>query len=102
MKSYKKYYDVINKKISDLDYEEKELWLRAKVALQFVMLRESKNLKLEDIANKLGVSKQLIARFENFKHSPTLAFLVKYACALDTELDVILNGGMLKDISMKK
>ena len=97
MKSYNKYYDVINNEIDDINYEQKEIRLRAKIALQFVMLREGKNLTQEDIANKLGVSKQLIARFENFKHSPTLSFLVKYAYALDTKLDVILTGAGIKD-----
>ena len=97
MKSYNKYYDVINNEIDDINYEQKEIRLRAKIALQFVMLREGKNLTQEDIANKLGVSKQLIARFENFKHSPTLSFLVKYAYALDTKLDVILAGAEIKD-----
>jgi transcriptional regulator with XRE-family HTH domain len=97
MKSYNKYYDVINNEIDDINYEQKEIRLRAKIALQFVMLREGKNLTQEDIANKLGVSKQLIARFENFKHSPTLSFLVKYAYALDTKLDVILTRAEIKD-----
>ncbi len=40
----------------------------------------------------MGVMRQQIARFENMSNSPTIFFLVKYANALDTEVDVILNG----------
>ena len=40
----------------------------------------------------MGVMRQQITRFENMSNSPTIFFLVKYANALDTELDVILNG----------
>ena len=33
-----------------------------------------------------------ISKFENMSNSPTIFFLVKYANALDTELDVVLKG----------
>ena len=46
----------------------------------------------KEIADKMGVMRQQITRFENMSNSPTIFFLVKYANALDTELDVILNG----------
>ena len=36
--------------------------------------------------------RQQITRFENMSNSPTIVFLVKYASALNTELDVILRG----------
>lgn len=39
-------------------------------------------------------------RFENMSNSPTIFFLVKYANALDTELDVILKGVNLVEISI--
>lgn len=46
----------------------------------------------------MGVKRQQITRFENMNNSPTLFFLVKYANALDTELDVILKGVELMEV----
>ena len=37
----------------------------------------------------MWVMPQQITRFDNMSNSPTILFLVKYANALDTELDVI-------------
>lgn len=50
------------------------------------------------MANKIGVLRQQITRFENMSNSPTISFLVIYAAALDTILDVILNGVELKEV----
>lgn len=47
----------------------------------------------------MGVMRQQITRFERMENSPTIFFLVKYASALDTELDVILNDTTLKEFS---
>ena len=59
--------------------------------MQFVFLREKQGYTQQEIADKMGVMRQQITRFENMINSPTIFFLVKYANALDTELDVILN-----------
>lgn len=42
--------------------------------------------------------RQQITRFENMNNSPTIFFLVKYANALDTELDVALKGTELIEV----
>ena len=47
----------------------------------------------------MEVMHQKITRFENMSNSPTIFFLVKYANALDTELDVILNGVELIEVA---
>lgn len=36
--------------------------------------------------------RQQITRFENMNNFPTIFFLVKYANALGTEIDVVLKG----------
>lgn len=36
--------------------------------------------------------RQQITRFENMSNSPIIFFLVKYANALGTEIDVVLKG----------
>jgi len=83
------YNDVDLKK---LDIEQKELWLRSKIVMQFIYLRQKLGYTQEEIALKMGVMRQQITRFENMSNSPTIFFLVKYATALNTELDVILKG----------
>lgn len=70
--------------------EERELWLRASVAMQFVNKRIDLGLSQVDVAKKMGVSFQQVSKFESLVNSPTLTFLVKYAMALDTTVDVLL------------
>ena len=85
-----------------LDLETKELWLRAKVALQYKELRKSKGMTLKDVAEKMGVSFQQVAKFENMINSPTLMFLVKYANALEVEVEVLLSGITIKEFGDEK
>ena len=89
-----------DKIIKALETEEKELWLRAKIVLQFVELRELKGYTQQDVANIMGVSKQLISRFERMEHSPTLSFVTKYADALEANIDTILSSNNIKEISL--
>ena len=81
-----------NKELKEMAIEHQERWLRAKIVMQFTFLREKQGYTQQEIADKMGVMRQQITRFENMSNSPTIFFLVKYANALDTELDVILNG----------
>ena len=60
--------------------------------MQFVYLREKQGYTQQEIADKMGVMRQQITRFENMSNSPTIFFLVKYANALGTEIDVVLKG----------
>ena len=93
MKKLNKILNIYNKtELKTLDIEQQELWLRSKIVMQFIYLREKKGYTQQEIAFKMGVMRQQITRFENMSNSPTIFFLVKYANALDTELDVILNG----------
>lgn len=88
-----------NKKLKEMDVNEQEKWLRAKIVMQFIFLRKKLGFTQQEIANKMGVKRQQITRFENMNNSPTLFFLVKYANALDTALDVILKGVELMEVS---
>ena len=103
MKKLDKIVDVYNKtELKLLDIEQQELWLRSKIVMQFIYLREKKGYTQQEIAFKMGVMRQQITRFENMSNSPTVFFLVKYANALDTELDVILKGVNLVELSNNK
>jgi transcriptional regulator with XRE-family HTH domain len=88
-----------NEYLIDMDVNSKELWLRARIVMQFVTLREIRKLSQNDVAIKMNVLRQQITRFENMTNSPTISFLVRYATALDTTMDVILNGVELKGTS---
>ena len=100
MKKLDKIVDVYNKtELKLLDIEQQELWLRSKIVMQFVFLREKLGYTQQEIADKMGVMRQQITRFENMSNSPTIFFLVKYANALDNELDVILNGVELIEVT---
>lgn len=88
-----------NKELKEMAIEQQERWLRAKIVTQFVFLREKLGYTQQEIADKMGVMRQQITRFENMSNSPTIFFLVKYANALDNELDVILNGVELIEVT---
>ena len=81
-----------NKELKEMSIEQQEKWLRAKIVMQFVYLREKLGYTQQEIADKMGVMRQQITRFENMSNSPTIFFLVKYANALGTEIDVVLKG----------
>ena len=86
--------------LKTLEQEENELWLRAKIVLQFVEIRERKKLSQQDVADIMGVSKQLISRFERMENSPTLSFLSKYADALDADINTIILMKNIQEISI--
>ena len=60
---------------------------------------KEKSIEQQDIVDKIEVMHQQITRFENMSNSPTIFFLVKYANALDTELDVVLKGIELIEVT---
>ena len=100
MKKLEKIAEIYNnKELKEMSIEQQEKWLRAKIVMQFVSLREKLGYTQQEIADKMGVMRQQITRFENMSNSPTIFFLVKYANALDTELDVILNGVELIEVA---
>lgn len=88
-----------NVSLKDFNVDSKGFWVRTKIVMQFVSLREKMNLTQNDVALKMGVMRQQITRFENLNNSPTITFLVKYANALDTEIDVLLKGVHLQEIT---
>ena len=93
MKKLEKIAEIYNnKELKEMSIEQQERWLRAKIVMQFIFLREKLGYTQQEFADKMGVMRQQITRFENMSNSPTIFFLVKYANALNTELDVILNG----------
>ncbi|MCW3491612.1 helix-turn-helix transcriptional regulator [Dethiobacter alkaliphilus] len=52
-------------------------------------LRKQKNLRQEDLAVKLGVTRQTINAVENNKYNPTLELAMKLAKLLETPVEDI-------------
>lgn len=52
-------------------------------------LRKAAGLRQEDLANKVGVSRQTIIAVENDKYDPTLELAMKLAIALDKKVEDI-------------
>ena len=79
MKKLEKISEIYNnKELKEMAIEQQERWLRAKIVMQFVFLREKLGYTQQEIADKMGVMRQQITRFENMSNSPTVFFLVKY------------------------
>ena len=53
-----------NKELKEMAIEQQERWLRAKIVMQFVFLREKLGYTQQEIADKMGVMRQQITRFE--------------------------------------
>ncbi|MEG1783228.1 MAG: helix-turn-helix transcriptional regulator [Oscillospiraceae bacterium] len=50
-------------------------------------LRKNRNLRQEDLAQKLGVSRQTIIAIENDRYNPTLELAMKLARELNTTVE---------------
>lgn len=96
----KKIYSIIKENKQDTN-EEKELLLRAKTIIQLIELREKKGYSQKEVAALMGVSNQQVAKFESCANSPTLTFLVKYASAIKSNIEVTVKGIKLFDIEKK-
>jgi transcriptional regulator with XRE-family HTH domain len=55
-------------------------------------IRESKNISQSNLANKIGVTKQLLCGFENGRNGISNEVLQKLATTLDVSQDAILSG----------
>ncbi|WP_298024284.1 helix-turn-helix transcriptional regulator [uncultured Dysosmobacter sp.] len=61
-------------------------------------LRKAAGLRQEDLANKVGVSRQTIIAVENDKYDPTLELAMKLAIALDKKVEDIFFLNSLKQV----
>lgn len=53
-------------------------------------LRESRNLTLEDIADKLGISRQSVVYYAMGDRVPNIVILIQLAELLDTSIDYLV------------
>lgn len=61
--------------------------VRKNLVRQYAYYRKIKRMTQADVAERAGVSRTNITRFEGGDYNPSLEMLVKLAMALDVELD---------------
>ena len=66
-----------------MEANNKKMWLRAKIVMQFLFLRERLDFTQQEIVDKMGVMCQLITRFDNMSNSLIIFILVKWANELE-------------------
>jgi len=66
------------------------------------IVREEKNLKREDVANKIGTSAAIIGRYERNERTPSIDIAKNIAEALEVSLDYLVGDTtvLLKDKKM--
>lgn len=55
---------------------------------ELVTLRKSLGLTQKDVANKSGLTQQMVSRIENFDNSPTLDNLILYIDAIGGKINI--------------
>ena len=63
-----------------------------KIGLRIRKIRKEKNLSLQDVVDKSGLSKSLISKVENFRTIPSLPVLSRIADVLKVEVAEIVKG----------
>lgn len=54
--------------------------------------RISLHISQEEVAQKSGLTRQMVSRVETFSYSPNLTTLIKYLYALDVDLSTVINN----------
>ena len=67
------------------------------IGLQIRHIRKDKNLSLQEIANRTGLSKSLMSKVENFRTIPSLPVLLKISDALNVDMAELVKGISKKD-----
>lgn len=53
--------------------------------------RRTLNLSQNDVAERCGLTRQMVSRIETYTYSPTLTTLIKYLLALDIDISTVLS-----------
>ncbi|MDD3279746.1 MAG: helix-turn-helix transcriptional regulator [Lachnospiraceae bacterium] len=70
--------------------EEKQEEVRQDVIAQYIKSRKEQHMTQADVADKLGVKRPNITRFENGSYNPTVDMLVKIAASMGKEVEIRL------------
>lgn len=73
-----------------MDNNEIAVKVKENLAASFIRCRKMQNMTQQELANRSGVARPNIARFESGKYNPTVDFLVKISGALGKKLIIEL------------
>lgn len=59
-----------------------------------VHLRETKDIKQREVAERMGISRSAVAQLERYDANPTLSSLRRYALAIDALIEIGVSDGM--------
>lgn len=78
---------------SEIDPEFKQAFREASIELdlvaQIIRTRKSKGMTQQDVADKSGLTQQMVSRIEKREYPPNYKNLVKIADALDSKLQLV-------------
>ena len=75
---------------SEINIEDIQNNVRKSLVREYTYLRKLKGLTQAEVAERAGISRTNISRFESGEYNPTLEMLVKLATAMDLDILVTL------------
>ena len=75
---------------SEINIEYIQNNVRKSLVREYIYLRKLKGLTQAEVAERAGISRTNISRFESGEYNPTLEMLVKLATAMDLDILVTL------------
>ena len=66
---------------------------RKNIIMQYIKCRKDKHMTQEELAQRAGVPRTNITRFESGTYNPSLEMLVRIAAALEMKLEIGLTEG---------
>ena len=71
---------------NEINLEYRQNNVRRSLVREYAYLRELKGLTQAEVAERAGISRTNISRFESGEYNPTLEMLVKLAAAMDLDI----------------
>ena len=64
--------------------------VKNQILTSYINLRKERGITQQEIADRTGIKRTNVARIESGRNAPTIEVLVKFAAALDMELEIRL------------
>ncbi len=75
---------------NEINIEYMQNSVRRALVREYAYLRKIKGLTQAEVAERAGISRTNVTRFESGEYNPTLEMLVKLAAAMDLDISVTL------------
>lgn len=84
-------YDLDGQKIL---IETRQIDVRKQLVEQYAACRKEKKMTQGELAQRTGISRPNISRFESGDYNPSLEMMVRIAAALEMELEITLKSAI--------